>query len=89
MPRASSTAVDTVVDPKNWARIRASLPRRRSFRHARWTLPTSDLEFLRRQVAQGGVYPLSRVHIHQELADARVGVVEVLVFVQRHLEVSP
>jgi hypothetical protein len=31
------------------------------------------------------VYPLSRVHIHQELADARVGVVEVLVFVQGHL----
>ncbi len=26
-----------VVDPKNWARIRASLPRRRSFRHDRRT----------------------------------------------------
>ena len=28
---------ESVVDPKNWARIRASLPRRRSFRHDRWT----------------------------------------------------
>ena len=29
--------LSNVVDPKNWARIRASLPRRRSFRHARRT----------------------------------------------------
>ena len=37
-PTASRSSVQMrVVDPKNWARIRASLPRRRSFRHARRT----------------------------------------------------
>jgi hypothetical protein len=36
-PQTRLSRMPTVVDPKNWARIRASLPRRRSFRHARRT----------------------------------------------------
>ncbi len=34
---AELASCSSVVDPKNWARIRASLPRRRSFRHDRRT----------------------------------------------------